>query len=110
VPQIAPFLPQKTPYSTEDMTPILDPNVSQGDSMAKRAVFHVTQNQQTDKWQVKEEGHRSPESTHRTQAAAIDAAKRMAKAEDLGQVKIHGENGRIRTEYTYGQDPYPPKG
>jgi hypothetical protein len=78
--------------------------------MAKRTVFHVTQNKQTDKWQVKEEGHSQPQSTHRTQGAAIDAATRLAKAEDLGQVKIHGENGKIRTEHTYVQDPYPPKG
>ena len=78
--------------------------------MAKRAVFHVTQSKQTNKWQVKEEGHAQPESTHRTQEAAIDSARRSAKAETLGQVKIHGRDNKIRTEYTYGEDPHPPKG
>jgi len=78
--------------------------------MAKRAVFHVTQNKQSGKWQVKEEGHPQAESTHRTQESGRDSAKGSAKSETVGQGKIHGRDNKIRTEYTYGKDPYPPKG
>lgn len=78
--------------------------------MAKRTVFHLTQNKQSGRWQVKEQGHSQSESTHRTQAAAINAARQAAKAETLAQVKIHGRDNMIRTEHTYGKDPYPPKG
>jgi hypothetical protein len=78
--------------------------------MAKRTVFHVTQDKQTDKWQVKQEKVVLPVSRHETQAAAAKTATRLAKAAPLGQVKIHGRDNLIRTEHTYRKDPYPPEG
>lgn len=41
---------------------------------------------------------------------AIARASELAKKAKLGQVVIHGRNGRIQKEYTYGKDPFPPKG
>lgn len=41
---------------------------------------------------------------------AVARARELAKKAGLGQVIIHGMNGRIQTEYTYGRDPFPPKG
>ena len=51
---------------------------------------------------------------YRTQGEAIKAAVDTAhKAGKLGhdaQVLVQGEDNKFRTEWTYGNDPYPPKG
>ena len=60
-------------------------------------------------WSVKREGNQRASSTHSTQKAAIEAARKQAQGEG-GQVKVHGQNGQIREERTYRKDPYPPKG
>jgi len=36
---------------------------------------------------------------------ALDLAKDLAKNAGLGQVIVHGKDGVIQTEYTYGKDP-----
>jgi hypothetical protein len=36
---------------------------------------------------------------------ALARAKELAKQADLGQVVIHGQDGEIQEEYTYGDDP-----
>jgi hypothetical protein len=36
--------------------------------------------------------------------------KELAKSFPKAQGVIHKQNGKIQTEYTYGSDPYPPKG
>jgi len=45
-----------------------------------------------------------------TQREAIQRATDIAKNSGEAQVIIHGTNGKIRDEHTYGSDPYPPKG
>lgn len=49
-----------------------------------------------------------------TQAAAIrkavDAAHEAGKKGHDSQVLIQGTDNKFRTEWTYGHDPYPPKG
>jgi hypothetical protein len=49
-------------------------------------------------------------STHRTKAKAVAAGKAVAKRAPLGQIKIMKANGRIQTEYTYGEDPRSKRG
>jgi uncharacterized protein YdaT len=44
-----------------------------------------------------------------TQADAVARAKELARPREL-QVVVHGADGRVRAEFTYGSDPYPPKG
>jgi hypothetical protein len=36
---------------------------------------------------------------------AIAGAKALAKRSGLGQVRVHGGDGDIEAEYTYGEDP-----
>lgn len=72
--------------------------------MAKRTVVHVTHPKREGGWDVKKEGAASKQHFE-TKEPAVDAAKRIAKAADLGQVKIHKEDGTIQTEHTYGKDP-----
>jgi len=48
-----------------------------------------------------------------TQSEAIRIAKKHVAslpAGTLSQILIQGDDGRFRTEWTYGKDPFPPKG
>jgi len=77
--------------------------------MAKRKVYHVT-TAGDGGWKVKAEEARRASSTHGKKAEALGRARELAKGHGLGQVIVHKEDGTIETEYTYGQDPYPPEG
>ena len=41
---------------------------------------------------------------------AIELAKEAAKKQEPSQVVVHGEDGQIQEEFTYGDDPFPPHG
>jgi uncharacterized protein DUF2188 len=78
--------------------------------MARR-VMVVSPNRRAGGWDSHpQSGSSGPISHHDTKPPAINAARRAAKAADLGQVKIQKQNGRLQTEYTYGQDPPRRKG
>jgi hypothetical protein len=61
-----------------------------------------------EKWAVRGENNSRITSDHRTQAAAINAATKIAKHEK-SEVVIHGKNAKIRDKDSYGSDPCPPK-
>ena len=61
-------------------------------------------------WGNKLEGSDTVLSQHRTQAAAIEAARQRAMAHPAASVIVHRPNGQFRDEFSYGSDPYPPKG
>lgn len=77
--------------------------------MPTRARYHVTK-RPDGRWQTKAEGGLRASQVAKTKAEAIDRARDLAKSKPLGQLIIHGSDGRIQTEHTYGKDPYPPKG
>jgi len=77
--------------------------------MASRKTYHVTSDGEGG-WRVKGEGASRASSTHEDKVDAVQSAKDLAKAQPLGQIVIHGKDGKIQTEHTYGKDPYPPKG
>lgn len=77
--------------------------------MSKRKVVHVTPHTEGG-WQTKTEGAQRATSRHEKKAEAVAAGKQQAKNVDLGQIRIHGKDGKIQTEHTYGNDPHPPKG
>jgi len=62
-------------------------------------------------WSVKTPGVAIPDSTHRTQRAAEQAAKEALGRAGGGEVAIHGRDGRIRDQDTVapGRDPFPPR-
>ena len=63
-------------------------------------------------WKVQFEGG-SLVSNHPTQEAAIKAARAKVASLPEGecsQIMVQGTDGKFRTEWTYGNDPYPPKG
>lgn len=77
--------------------------------MAKRSVCHVTPDSKGG-WNVKKEGGRRSSGNFDKKTDAIDRGKELAKSGSTGQLKIHKQDGTFQTEYTYGNDPYPPKG
>lgn len=60
-------------------------------------------------WKISLSGkHYGP---YKTQAEAIRAAVDAAhKTQGDSQVLVQGTDNKFRTEWTYGHDPYPPKG
>jgi hypothetical protein len=63
-------------------------------------------------WKVKHEGkHYGPYSTQRDAIRdAVDAAHQSGRNGHDAQVLVQGTNNQFRTEWTYGNDPYPPPG
>lgn len=51
-------------------------------------------------------------STHKTQRAAISAARSGLKKSRGGELVVHGRDGKIRQKNTIApaKDPHPPKG
>lgn len=75
----------------------------------KREVYDVRTNPKGG-WDVKRSGVAAVVSHHDRKTEAVDDARRRAKKAALGQVRVHGQNGRIQTEWTYGKDPRRTKG
>lgn len=61
-------------------------------------------------WDVKREGGARASSHHGTKSAAVQDARARAKSAELGQVRVHGQDGKIQTEWTYGKDPRDKRG
>ena len=68
--------------------------------------IHVVKND--NRWSVKEEGRKTPLSTHKNQELARQNAVPIAK-HNKSEVVIHARDGRIRDKDSYGNDPNPPK-
>lgn len=77
--------------------------------MARDQYFVVNHEKE---WKIKHNGSHS--QAFATQEAAVaEARKRATSAHERGtpsQVLIQGENNSFREEWTYGEDPHPPKG
>jgi len=57
--------------------------------------------------------HCNQEDLKATQSEAINVAKRHVASlpeGTLSQILVQGSVGQFRTEWTYGKDPFPPKG
>ncbi len=78
--------------------------------MTKRTVYDVVKNRQDDTWDIRKEGSSRAISKHDVKSDAVASARILGRNAPLGQVRIRKENGQIQTEYTYGKDPFPPKG
>jgi hypothetical protein len=59
-------------------------------------------------WQLRRE--QSPLQNYTLKAQAVDAGQRLAKDNPPSQLTVYKANGQIEFEWTYGNDPYPPKG
>lgn len=63
-------------------------------------------------WANKKDGAERASSLHDTQAAAARTARQQLRSEGGGELRVKGEDGKIRTKDTIrpAKDPYPPKG
>lgn len=76
--------------------------------MSKRRVYDVSP--KGNDWTVKERGAERAVGNFENKSEAVERAREVGNNLPLAQVVIRGRNGVIQTEYTYGKDPYPPKG
>ena len=60
-------------------------------------------------WAVRGAGNSRATSVHATQAAAIDAARGIARNQQ-SEMLIYGRNGQIRAKDSFGNDACPPPG
>lgn len=63
-------------------------------------------------WKIKYDGeHYGPYKTQRdAMQAAINAAHKLGSQGHDSQVLVQNANNEFRAEWTYGHDPYPPRG
>jgi hypothetical protein len=74
-----------------------------------RAHYYVLSNKGA--WKVQLDGKDFPFETQKeAMRAAVDAANASGEGGHDAQVLVQGQDGKWRTEWTYGHDPYPPKG
>lgn len=73
-------------------------------AMSDRRVYDVSPDGDGG-WDVKRRGNSRATGNHKNKDAAIDSARGHAKSGDEGQVVIHGQDGKIQREHTYGNDP-----
>ena len=74
-------------------------------SNKERKIYHVTKD--GDQWKVKSPSNQRASGRHEKKQQAIEQARDLAKSQDFSQVIVHGLDGRIQNEWTYGKDPYP---
>jgi hypothetical protein len=77
--------------------------------MARAQYFVVLHENQ---WKIKHlEKHYGPYATQKAAIkVAVDTAHKAGQQGHDAQVLVQGENHLFRTEWTYGNDPYPPPG
>jgi hypothetical protein len=69
--------------------------------MAKKGDVHIVRKSDSSRWQVKQSG--DVQSSHRTQQAAIERGKGIAR-DDKVDVVVHGRDGKIRSKDSYGNE------
>lgn len=74
-----------------------------------RKTYHVLPNEKGG-WAVKLAGAKSPSGKFDKKTDAIARGKELAKKPKLGQLIVHKQDGKIQTEFTYGDDPKRSKG
>jgi hypothetical protein len=62
-----------------------------------------------DKWAVKGEGNERATRVFETQKEAIRFGREIARGQE-SELRIQGRDSRFREAYSYGNDPFPPKG
>lgn len=76
--------------------------------MSKKVVYRVTPT--GDDWKLKRDGADRATAIFENKADANARGKELAKESGNGQLVIHGQDGKIQTEHTYGKDPFPREG
>lgn len=62
-----------------------------------------------DGWGVRGEGNSRLTGSYGTQAQAIERGREIARNQGA-ELRIQGKDAKFREAWSYGNDPYPPKG
>lgn len=75
-----------------------------------RAHYYVVKHD--GQWKISFDGkHYGPYGTQKEAIkVAVETAHKSGSDGHDAQVLVQGEDGKFRTEWTYGHDPFPPKG
>ncbi len=73
--------------------------------MAKKRAVYFVSSQPDGCWKVTKQGQKKTLKSFTKKGPAIKLGRRLAKKGKLGQLKIKKRDGKIQTEYTYGEDP-----
>jgi hypothetical protein len=86
------------------------PNPRTGEAHMARAEYYVVLHE--GQWKISYNGaHYGPYATQKVAIrTAVDAAHEQGQKGHDAQVLVQGQNNQFRTEWTYGDDPYPPPG
>ena len=66
--------------------------------------LHVVKNRQTNEWQLMQDGAQRSSGNFPTQREAIQRGRQIAQNQQE-ELSIHGEDGKIREAWSYGNDP-----
>jgi hypothetical protein len=80
------------------------------EEMGARRVYHVTPDKESGHWRVELEKAQRASSLHENKTEAVAAARGYAQNNRPAQVVVHKKDGSIQREYTYEDDPHPPRG
>lgn len=62
-----------------------------------------------DSWGVRGEGNSRLTASYDTQSQAIQHGRQIAQNQQ-SELRIQGRDGKFREGWSYGNDPYPPRG
>jgi hypothetical protein len=71
---------------------------------SKREVYHVVPNSSAERWVVSQENAEFRQEFD-TKEEAVEFAREKAQSAELGQIKVHKQDGNMQYESTYGEDP-----
>ena len=74
-------------------------------NMVQRIVYDVVFDKSHGHWSVLKEGNKRATANFPLKPQAIEVARQLAHKHKLGQIRIHGKDGKFQREYTYGKDP-----
>lgn len=60
-------------------------------------------------WKLKQDNALRSSGVFGTQREAIDRGRQIARNQHE-ELTVHATDGKIRAKWSYGNDPYPPKG
>jgi len=73
-----------------------------------RNIYYV--NPRLFSWEIKKQNGNRAIKICDTKKEACDFARKIAKNNEPSQVVVKKKDGTIETEWTYGNDPFPPLG
>jgi len=62
------------------------------------------------KWAVKKRTNQQASAVYEKKEVAVARGQELAKSDPPSQLIVHTADGKYENEFTYGDDPFPPRG